>query len=158
MTKIVIAQCTNKKRSVTGRVEARELYMASDLFKAQLRYAEAYSDFWHILSAKYGLIAPSAKIYPYDQRIGDEGHRFTEPQQEIMERRVKNWGRDFENVCVELICGEDYAAVLEPYLEMAGVEYSKPFEGQRIGTRKKNMVEAAREKENGSLEAFTDAP
>lgn len=144
---IVIAQCTDQKREETCR--AREMYMASDLFKAQRRYAEAYADRWYILSGKYGLINPWDRIKPYDQHISEHGDIWNER----VGQRCKTMAESGE--LVEIIAGkEDYGRRLEHWLDDYGADYSYPFEGLGIGERTKAMIQEARKVENQQLSAY----
>jgi len=54
VTRIVLAQCTAKKRD--GRHRAKDLYDDSTYFRKQRAYARAKGDYWLILSAEYGLV------------------------------------------------------------------------------------------------------
>lgn len=148
MTHIVIAQCTDEKQS--GRHQAQDLYTPSDLFTAQRRYAEAYADEWYILSAKHGLIRPWERIYSYDMEISEQ---HSEPWQERLDERVGEWLTG-DDVTVEVIASGDYLERLEWYLEHYGVDYTVPFDGQRYGTRVRNMIEEARKVENESIESY----
>lgn len=141
---IVIAQCTDKKRS--GEHPAKELYMASDLFKAQRRYAEAYADGWYILSAKHGLIKPNRVVSDYDVHIGEQAdERWVEQVSDTVARISKHNDR------VEVIAGEKYAERVVPWLEEHDIGYSKPFDGERYAVRIQHMTEEARREENFSL-------
>lgn len=144
---IVIAQCTNQKRSRTCR--AREMYMPSDLFKAQRRYAEAYADRWYILSGKYGLMNPWDRIKPYDVHISNHSDDWNEQ----VGQRCKTM-RDIDDV-IEIIAGkEEYGRRLEHWLDDYGVKYRYPFEGLGIGERTKAMIQEVRKVENESLGAY----
>lgn len=149
---IVIAQCTDQKREKPCR--AKEMYMPSDLYKAQRRYWEAYAgNNGHavfILSGKYGLIRPWKKIKPYDKHISNQHSERWQDQVQTECRMIAKGDRH-----VEIIAGkEDYGSRLEPHFDEYGVEYSYPFEGLGIGSRTKAMIEEARKVENKSLEAY----
>lgn len=145
--RIIIAQCTDDKRS--GQHRAVDLYEPSRLFRAQRRYAEAYADKWFILSAKYGLIHPTQLVSYYDMEISEQ---YSEQWQEALDNKIERITRG--DIHVEVIAGGDYLERLEWYLDHYDVDYSVPFEGQRYAIRIQDMVEAAREVENHSLEAF----
>lgn len=141
---IVIAQCTNQKRDEQCR--AKEMYMPSDLFKAQRRYAEAYADEWYILSGNYGLIRPSKYIEPYDQHIKNHDDMWNE-QVGIRCRVIAD-----ESQQVQIIAGkEQYGRRLEYWFDDYDVDYTYPFEGMGIGTRTKAMKQEARKMENNQL-------
>jgi len=68
MTTHVIVGCGKQKRD--HPTEARDLY-TSTYFGAKRTYAEAVGDWWHILSAKHGIIPPDYVIDPYDVTVSD---------------------------------------------------------------------------------------
>lgn len=144
---IVIAQCTDSKRRERSR--AKDMYMPSDLFKAQRRYAEAYGDEWYILSGKYGLVRPWDWLQPYNQHI----RHHSDDWNEQVGQRIKTIAKKDETV--EIIAGkEEYGSRLEHWLDEYEVGYCYPFEGLGIGERTKAMVEEARKVENQSLERY----
>lgn len=144
----VIAQCTDQKREKEMRAE--DLYMASDLFEAQRRYAEAYADRWYILSGKYGLIRPWKRIKPYDMHISDQT---SEVWQEQVHDRINTIVKSGDKV--EIIAGkEDYGKRIEWALEEHDVEYEYPFSGLGIGERTNAMKMEARKVENKGLDAY----
>jgi hypothetical protein len=65
MSRLVVVPCGKSKvwdrEPHRGPTPAREAYVGN-LFKVGRRYAEAFSDEWVILSAKYGLIQPDFVI------------------------------------------------------------------------------------------------
>lgn len=67
MTTIALVGCAAAKLSRPA--PARDLYV-SQLFKKAAAYAEANSDRWYVLSAKYGLVASDKVIEPYDAKLG----------------------------------------------------------------------------------------
>lgn len=166
-TRIVIVQCTAEKAETDRKLPAKDLYMESRLFEAQRRYAEAYGDHWFILSAKHGLLSPEEEIRPYDEKL-ETGHNYSEHVQEELDEFFATAASDglvsFDDsatikppgvgVHFELICGGEYAGRLRTYLEIYDLDYSEPFEGQRLAVRTKNMIEAAREVENDQLAEY----
>lgn len=145
--KVIIAQCTDEKRSGTHR--AKDLYMPSDLFKGQRRYCEAYADKWYILSGKYGLVRPYDWLKSYDMHISNHDDDWNEQ----VGNRMESISREVD--IVEIIAGwEEYGSRLEYWLNEYEIDYTCPFAGQRIGTRTKNMIQEARKVENKGLEEY----
>ena len=133
---------------------AKERYMASDLFKAQRRYAENHPDLttWKILSAKYGLISPTKRIKHYDREMS-EG--FPPAVAELIQEVIDNFFANLpDGMLVEILAGGDYLQRLEWYLDHYDIEYTIPFENQRLAVRTKNMKIQAREWENNSLTRY----
>lgn len=67
MTTIGLVGCAAAK--LRRPAPARDLYV-SQLFKKAAAYAEANTDRWFVLSAKYGLVAADDVIEPYDAKLG----------------------------------------------------------------------------------------
>ncbi len=70
---IVLVACCGKK--LQGRHQAQDLYQ-SDLFKKARAWAEANSNQWFILSAKYGLVPPDTEIDAYDLTLNTAGSAY----------------------------------------------------------------------------------
>ena len=64
----VLISCSKKKISYPA--PAKILY-DSPLFKNSRSYAEAITDSWFVLSAKYGLLLPDEMVEPYDLALWD---------------------------------------------------------------------------------------
>lgn len=63
---IALVACVSKKSN--SSLPAGELYL-SPCFKKASTYAESIADDWNILSARYGLLSPTAIIEPYDETL-----------------------------------------------------------------------------------------
>lgn len=74
-----VVACSSKKNdpAVVGkrRLQARDLYGASDLFRKASSYADAVTDEWVILSAKYGLVTPDRLLPYYNQALPRSGNK-----------------------------------------------------------------------------------
>jgi len=70
--KFVIVGCGAAKRNASQgeTFPARDLY-TSNYFQLKREYAESVGDQWMILSAKHGLILPTAELRPYETSIDD---------------------------------------------------------------------------------------
>jgi len=75
MKPLIILGCSGKKRN--NRSPASDLYL-SDRFTIGRNICKEYSEKWLILSAKYGLIDPSAIVDPYDLTLSDLDNRSVE--------------------------------------------------------------------------------
>lgn len=133
--RVVLVQCTNAKRDDPG--PARDLYDESSYFRKQRAYAEAVGDRWFIQSAKYGLLAPSMDVDPYDMRPRDIDD-------------VDSWASEIASVLaeqvptdatVEVLGGAAYADPVTPALERHGFDVVEPLRGLRIGDRMAKLDE-----------------
>lgn len=79
--KIALISCSKLKAD--RPCPARELYAPSQLFSLSYQYARRNADKVYILSAKYGLLAESDVIAPYDLTLAD-----------LPERRQRDWAND----------------------------------------------------------------
>lgn len=142
--KVVLVQCTASKRDELA--PARNLYDESDYFRKQRAYAEAVADRWFIQSAKYGLLAPSMEIEPYDTRPRDidDVESWAGKIAGLLAERVPT------DATIEVLGGAAYADSLTPALEWYGFEVIEPLRGQRIGERKRSLTNMA----NRKLEEF----
>ena len=100
MMTMVLVQCGAAKRAKPSRAE--DLYTGG-LFKAARACARRIGDSWFILSAKYGLLAPTRIIAPYDQKLKSGGDR--------------EWS---ERVLVQL---REYSAERYRIVVLAGADY-----------------------------------
>jgi len=139
MSDVTLIQCTNAKRDEPA--PAKHLYDASAYFCAMRRWARARGDPWYILSAKHGLVAPDTRLEPYDER------GLSEAQAETIATQLHADGVD----TVHVTAGTDYTEPLVPELEARGIDVVNHFAGKRIGTRRSELEQAARELENETL-------
>ena len=128
MATVGLVSCVSRK--LASAAEARSLYASTWFVKAR-EYVEAHCDTWFILSAKYGLVAPSAVIAPYEETLNEKS---------VAERRA--WA---ERVWIQLIphlhpgdrivvlAGERYREFLLPRLVQHGCTVEVPMQGLRIG-------------------------
>lgn len=127
--RVVLVQCTSAKRDEAAM--ARDLYDESQYFEKQRAYAEAVADEWFIQSAKYGLLAPTMRVEPYDQRPSDIDD-------------VDAWAGEIASLLaeeasagatVEVLGGKNYADPVTPALERHGFDVIEPLRGLGIGER-----------------------
>jgi hypothetical protein len=128
MRRIALVSCVKSKR--TSASPARDLYI-SPLFRGLRRYAEANADEWHILSAKYGLLAPERVVEPYELTL----NKMPKPDRDAWAGKVKSQlgavlPSDAE---VLLLAGTRYREELEPYLRERGHTVIVPLRGLSMG-------------------------
>lgn len=140
MTRIVLVQCTSKKRDELCR--AMEMYEPSDYYRKQRDYAMAVSDRWFIQSAEYGLVGPCQLIESYDRHAKD----LDDPEAwaaDIAEKLARRFRA--ESSVVEILGGKVYADPLTPELEVRGFEVHEPLRGLRYVERKERLEELTSE-------------
>lgn len=123
---------------------ALQLY-TGPLFQAAAKYAFTHyepgdGDLVRILSAKHGLIAPSAEIEPYDTRWGDSG---AINAYQLRKQLEATWKRQR----FVMLCGVAYATtLLDAYRECFGEHalFDAPLLGMGIGQQTKWLRENAR--------------
>ena len=126
MTTIGLVGCAAAK--LRRPAPARDLYV-SQLFKKAAAYAEANTDRWYVLSAKYGLVASDEIIRPYDAKLGTK----TGPP-------IWDWARDIakqldrelrfdHDVELLVLAGEQYRT----FLRFVDYPARVPMEGMGIG-------------------------
>ena len=109
---------------------ARDLYI-SDWFKKASAYAELISDKWYILSAKYGLVDPSAIIEPYNETLNNMyvTKRRTWSIKVMQDLRPQLSAGDK----IVILAGQKYREFMLKPLHSAGCQVEIPMEGLRIG-------------------------
>ena len=126
MGKIILISCVSKKLDKIAT--ASELYL-SPLFKLSYQYAQYLRpDGIFILSAKYGLLSPTAQVEPYNLTLNEmslkEVRRWSEKVMEQL-RTITNP----ENDHYVFLAGERYRKHLIPHLK----NYEVPMQGLTIG-------------------------
>jgi hypothetical protein len=122
---IGLVACCRKK--LDRAAPASDLY-SSPLFKKAAAYAQTF-DRWYILSAKYGLVRPDAKIRPYDRTLTS-----------MSKADRLAWGRKvMRQMAAAGITGARFVALagaryVEP-LVRAGLAVQTPMKGLRIGNQ-----------------------
>lgn len=124
---MILIQCTNSKRDRPA--QAKHLYDTSTYFCKMRDYAEATGDQWYILSAKHGLLSPTAEIDPYDE------YGLSEQQAKTIAAEISRSETEY----VEIIAGSAYTDVLTPELESHGIEVKERCRGLKIGERMQKL-------------------
>ncbi len=130
---LLLIGCVKGKLEWAGRVPAKDLYVSA-LWRCRRNYAEQMGVPWFILSAKYGLVHPEAKIAWYDLALGD-----------LPAKQRRSWSRgvvdalvarhsSIEGEVVEIHAGKDYIDFgIESGLAEVGVTVTRPLLGIPIG-------------------------
>jgi hypothetical protein len=112
---------------------AADLY-TGPLFRKARGYAEAAGHPWFILSARHGLVEPTAVLEPYDTKLAD----LTPAEQTawadgvaraLLYRGFGGWG------VIEVHAGDGYARPLRAALGPLALEVVEPLAGLGIGQR-----------------------
>lgn len=107
---VCLVACTSRKGIYP--TTAQFLYQ-SPLFWGAKNYAETRCDSWFILSAKYGLVAPTQILEPYDESL-----------YEMTELEFEKWAaRVYKSLCAHIspnakivfLAGAKYRSILETY-------------------------------------------
>jgi hypothetical protein len=126
MAHVGVVQCVKTKRR--NAMEARDLY-ASPWFVKARRFVEERCDRWFILSAKYGLVEPTAVIEPYEETLN------TKSRAERREWARKVWAPLRERLKpddrVTILAGKKYREDLLPLIEVHGCRADIPMQKLR---------------------------
>lgn len=128
---IVFASCVGRK--LEHPAAAQDLYQSA-WFKKARAYAEYYGERWYILSAKYGLVAPSAVIEPYDLTLNAMRKSARADWAEMIMAHISDLADGIPaRAHVQVLAGWRYREHLVPLLEQAGYAVEVPMAGLGIG-------------------------
>ena len=138
MRQIGLISCVSKKQTVKSK--ASSLY-TSAFFKYSLCYAEKLKlDNVFILSAKYGLVALSEEIEPYDVTLNKmRVHERKDWADKVIDQLQKH--TDLNQDHFVILAGERYRQYLLPYL----ASYEIPLKGLSIGKQLQYLKRACNE-------------
>lgn len=129
---IGLVSCTKKKQDSPSR--PRELYQLSPLFRKASQYADMNHDQWYVLSAKHGLLLPDSSIIePYDETLSDLSQENRQSWADTVFEDLSQKNLLDGDVVFVLHAGRDYYEPLLPRFDSAGVSYSIPTEGLKLG-------------------------
>lgn len=118
------------KQKRASAAPAGDLY-TSTLFTGLRRYAERVADRWFILSAKHGVLEPSAVTEPYELTLNTMAKK---DRLEWAGRVQQQLDKVLAPGCeVVLLAGARYREGVEPYLRAKGHPVSIPLEGLPLG-------------------------
>ena len=128
MKNVVLISCTSKKKPY--RCMAKELYDASDLFRASYSWAKRKGCEAYILSAKYGLLKEDEIIEPYNETLLDKTPKeIAEWQNSVIATLKEKFDVGSTNFII--LAGKKYCEPIIHYLD----HYELPLKGMRIGER-----------------------
>lgn len=127
---IALVSCVKRKRH--GRHAAEDLYI-SPLFRFMRAYAEKNAGRWFILSAKYGLVAPTERLESYEQTLGTASAQERRAWAEQVFQQMTMAGIIHGGAEFLWLAGRAYQAHLSRLL--AGFPQHDPLAGMGIGQR-----------------------
>lgn len=129
MNTVIVIGCTKKKKSY--ECKASEMYSESILFSKTIEYIQSYYFDMPcvILSAKYGIIQPSALIAPYDVSMSYQSKDWAEYQ--YLLDNIRNRLKPYDKIIA--LCGSVYVKALTAAVPEKIV--SDPMAGMGIGKR-----------------------
>ncbi len=129
---LVLVGCVKQKRSAPS--PAQELY-TSALFRKARAYVEQTGARWFILSAKHGLVRPTAVLEPYDLAMAatPTGYRREWARQVVCD--LEDAVGSLDGMSIEIHAGSAYSGSLRPLLESRGAVVVEPLQGLRQGER-----------------------
>ena len=128
MAHVGLISCVGKKRP--SAIQARDLY-DSALFAKSREFVEQRCDSWFILSAKYGLIEPTAVIEPYEETLNTKSHRERDEWAEKVWAVLRHQLKPDDHVTI--LAGERYRESLVPRVIEYGCHVDVPMQGLGIG-------------------------
>ncbi|NMG29569.1 DUF6884 domain-containing protein [Aromatoleum evansii] len=117
---IGLVACCGQK--LEGRHPAQDIYVSS-LFRKSRTWVMAHCSQWFILSAKFGLLAPSQEIETYDVTL----NAMSAADRRAWARRVREQLEPFAAERFIVLAGERYCAGL------TGLDVKRPLQGMGIG-------------------------
>ncbi len=128
MAKIHLVSCVRQKDSRAR--EARDLYLSDWFFKARA-YVESHRFRWFILSAKHGVMDPSAVTEPYDMTLNTMRVHL---RREWAARVAEQLGAILQpGDTVAILAGARYREFITGHLSRMGYAVEVPMNGMRIG-------------------------
>lgn len=122
MLPLTLVACCSQK--ALRACEARDLYL-SPLFRKSRTWAERRGD-WMILSAKYGVVQPTAVIAPYDLTLT----KMSAAERAEWDARVARSLAGFEDRPIVVLAGQSYLGWCSRFPCV-----TRPLEGLGIGKR-----------------------
>lgn len=132
---IYLVSCVSVKRDEnapalvkTPPFIARDLYISPWFIKAR-DVVEKLDYPWFILSAKYGLLAPSDVVTDYDQFLGDMTPTERESwASQVFQKLKDRYGKSGKGLHFVFLAGAHYRRNLEPHLAKWGASFVIPLD------------------------------
>ncbi len=129
--RVGLVGCVKAKRTTVSPAE--DLYV-STLFAGRRRYVERTCDQWFVLSAKHGLLEPTAPVEPYDETLKTKGRLERRRWSESVLEQLDAALGDVAGATFEVHAGAEYREHgLTTGLLARGAHVEVPVEGLRIG-------------------------
>lgn len=129
------------KQKLDHEARASELYTGG-LFRLARRYARLSGEPWGVLSAKYGLVRPEQRLFPYDQRLGLRGSALECWAGCEADKLVRFWGLSAGDR-VTCLMGATYAKPFCRAARALGLRTFEPLEGLGLGQRMRWLSQRA---------------
>jgi len=128
--RVILLGCAKSKRNHPDT--AKDLY-DSPLWKRRRAYAEASGRPWLILSARYGLVQPGARITPYDVTLAElsAGERAAWGERTVEE--LQRYYGSLSSMTFEVHAGAAYRRAIAPPLTRRGASIEAPLAALSIG-------------------------
>ena len=127
-SRLHLVSCVGQKLASPSRAE--DLYV-SPWFKKARKFVELQETLWLILSAKYGLVAPSETIEPYELTL----NTMKVADRKAWTARVTDQLKPLvqPETTIVILAGSRYRQYLVPWLVEEGCDVEIPMEGLGIG-------------------------
>lgn len=127
--------CTKSKLS--HRAHAEQLYSPSAMFRGRRAYVLSSCDRWFILSAKYGVLAPSDELEPYDVTLVGAPTNVKREWASRVFTELRHRLGDIRGMTFEIHAGRDYWGYgLVDQLLRAGASIEIPTKGLTQGEQR----------------------
>jgi hypothetical protein len=127
---VILIGCVRTKKAVAS--PASELF-ASPLFEGRRRYAAGAGRPWYILSAKFGLLAPSDVIGPYDVYLAAQSPGYRKAWGEFVTAQLEQHEHGLGGRRIEVHAGAAYVDPLRGPLAARGAVLAVPLAHLRQG-------------------------
>jgi hypothetical protein len=127
---VILIGCVRTKKAVAS--PASELF-ASPLFDGRRRYAAGSGRPWYILSAKFGLLAPSDVIGPYDVYLAAQSPEYQRAWGEFVVAQLEQHEHALRGRRIEVHAGAAYVDPLRGPLAAHGAVLAVPLARLRQG-------------------------
>ncbi len=126
---VVLVGCVKSKRDVAA--PARDLYV-SPLFARRRAYAEASGVPWYVVSSRWGLLAPSEVVAPYELYLGDQPLNYRRAWGAFVAAQLAV-AMPLDGSRVEVHAGDVYVNALRLALEALGAEVMDVVDARSMG-------------------------
>lgn len=129
MKTLCLIGCTKSKHK--NKMQAKELYMKSNLFRLCRKWCENKDYDYVIISAKYGVLEPDIKIEYYDETFKGN-KKLVNEKTWVITKQLSSYVNKYDKIIV--LCGKDY---IDTFKSIVNSKFSFPLTGMGIGKRMK---------------------